>query len=825
VSAIGITLRWPAIAIVWVAAVQCGLAADGIRIVENGTPRATVVFPNGADNQTRAAAEMLADYVRRSAGVPLPVAQEKDVAAAATPITIHVGRNEYLGGLDLSLAGLDDDGFVIRAVDSQNLVIAGTTPWGTEFGVCEFLERYLGVRWLMPGPDGTDVPQHETIDLPAEIDVRREPTFFSRQFSGLVGATQLTWARRNRMHGRVDFHHNLQRLFPPETYAKTHPEFFPERDGKRYLPPTNNTHGWQPCFSADGIVAEAIANICRYFEQHPDVVSYSLGVIDSSGHCQCQACRAQDPVEPSFLGRRNVSDRYYAWCNRVVEGVLKKHPDKFFGCLAYSEVAEPPTRIKVHPRIIPYMTYDRMKWIDPELRAEGERMTERWHHASPVVGWYDYIYGTPYCVPRVWFHHMAEYYRFAQAHGVRAMYAEAYPNWGEGPKLYVALKLLWNPDADVDELLRDWYLRAVGPAAADDLAAYFALWEDFWTRRILDSSWFTKGGQYLSFYDPSYLADVTEEDVTRSRQLLENVVRQAKTDQQKARAYLLQRAFAYYEASALAYSDKHLGDSSTIRTEEDALQALDRGLVRLGMSRQRKRLVMEEFARHPVLVHPLDLKRHPLLSGGGWGADSFWPLLDWARRSERVRARLEDLSETGPHDARLLAKSMRLLANDQTQILSANPSFEDAAGHWPRQWSQWVKWGIGKKWVDGKAARTGKLGVVCGGMKRGGPHQTLAVEPGYYAAAAYFRVPETPTGAATITIEMTPLDDSGANLPAFSHEVRATARQWTPIAVAGQIPAEIGGKPVQRVRLIVIVNGFAAGEEVYLDDLAMVRVE
>ncbi len=50
-------------------------------------------------------------------------------------------------------------------------------------------------------------------------------------------------------------------------------------------------------------------------------------------------------------------------------------------------------------------------------------------------------------------------------------------------------------------------------------------------------------------------------------------------------------------------------------------------------------------------------------------------------------------------------------------------------------------------------------------------------------------------------------------------------RRWTTVVVAGNIPAEMDGKPVKSVRLIVIVDGFAPGEEVYVDDLAMYRVD
>ena len=72
----------------------------------------------------------------------------------------------YAKALGLGIEKLDADGFVIRGVDQQNVVIAGPTPEGTEFGVCEFLEHYLGVRWLLPGPDGDDVPVHRNLEIP-----------------------------------------------------------------------------------------------------------------------------------------------------------------------------------------------------------------------------------------------------------------------------------------------------------------------------------------------------------------------------------------------------------------------------------------------------------------------------------------------------------------------------------------------------------------------------------------------------------------------------------------------------------------------------------
>jgi hypothetical protein len=131
---------------------------------------------------------------------------------------------------------------------------------------------------------------------------------------------------------------------------------------------------------------------------------------------------------------------------------------------------------------------------------------------------------------------------------------------------------------------------------------------------------------------------------------------------------------------------------------------------------------------------------------------------------------------------------------------------------------------VGTKSVSPEAAHTGQQGVVCKGIKRGGPHQNVSITPGRYAATAFVRVPQAPQGNATISLQLTPLDDKGQNLPSLGTTLRATACDWTRMAVAGEIPAESGGKPVKRVRLIVIVDGFEPGEEVHVDDVAMFKI-
>ena len=212
---------------------------------------------------------------------------------------------------------------------------------------------------------------------------------------------------------------------------------------------------------------------------------------------------------------RYLTDRYLTWANAVVRACWRSTPTSGSASSPTGD-SEPPGGSR--PTAPDPLHHLRPHEADrPAGRADGQSVTQRWAAVLPTVGWYDYIYGSAYLVPRVYFHQMADYYRFANQNGVRCLVAEAYPNFAEGPKLWVSLKLQWDPTQDVDALLDEWYEAAVGPEAAPFVKQYYAHWEDFWTRRILDSDWWTPAGQYLRFNVPTYLEDVKREEIAQSR--------------------------------------------------------------------------------------------------------------------------------------------------------------------------------------------------------------------------------------------------------------------------------------------------------------------
>ncbi|MBP1996122.1 DUF4838 domain-containing protein [Paenibacillus eucommiae] len=761
--------------------------------------------------------ELLAEYVQKSTGAVLPIMSVEDFqnGGGQQPgqLVILIGTAASVSGddpaLDALLDGLDRDGFVIYPQEQQ-VTIAGPSIWGTLNGVLDFLERYADIRWLMPGPAGEDIPQRSDLHVALGI-VREEPAFMFRVFSPLHGKPgtgtyvmqeQYTWAQRNRLQGfynaPVSFHHNMDVLFSVSKFGATHPEFYPNGTP----PAAGVTDGWQPCFSNPDTIDAAVAEIIAYFQANPNSESYSLGVNDGGGFCESNPL----PV-------------YYDWVNKVVESVLDVYPNKWFGLLAYTNLETPPS-FPLNPRVIPFLTKDRMAWADPVQKAKDLANVDNWLEVADQLAYYDYIYGSPYLVPRVYPHFMSDIYRQAHEKGIKSIYAEIYPNWGEGAKPWVDAKLLWNPEQDVDALLQEWYERAVGEAAAPYLRAYYDYWEQFWMERVIDEPWFNSGATYLDFMDPAYLQAATVSDVTYSRGVLETVEVLAVTDEQKARAHLLMQAFEYYEASVLSYPQptKPLPDAnSAITLLDEIIGSIDE---RVQMAEKRFTL-LTQFATDPVLFQPLGPMQFSLLSWSGWSAPEFWSFVEYMNEHEAaggpLRTHVTQLAATHAYADMLL---QALGATNAVQ----NPSFATGTGTEAPPW-ELLNRSTANRFVE-RSEYTGfsdSVSMKVYGEGWGGPSQVIDVEPGLFSTSFRYHIPLGTNSDGNIQWGIDLLNEQGTWLNYNSVrspvvDLADAEGAWLEAHLYGEIPDTINGEPVRKARLIVLVDNNAP-IELYIDDV------
>lgn len=616
---------------------------------------------------------VVVEYVRKSTGAQLPVVDLATTPAPAGKVLVYIGRSAYVDAkVGKELDKLDPSGYLIRVLDPKHLLIAGPSSEATEFGTFEFLERFVGIRWLLPTEVGDYVPRHKDLVIPAKTAVRDEPAFM--QIVGVASEpTHQTWARRQRFFTRLNFHHNLVNLFPPEKYTKTHPEFFPlptPDATARHLPPGHD-ETFQPCFTAPGIVDEAAKNIIEYFNGNPRIRSYSFGVNDTGLYCQCANCRKEYLPGETFLGMPQYTDAYYKFVNAVVEKVLKVHPDVWFGCLAYSNVGKPPVNVGVHPRVIPFLTMDTMQLLDPERRQAHEALMKAWGDKCTFLGRYDYTYGDDHVPPRIYLHHWAKYVRWARDHKVKAWYAETYPFFGEAPKYYVMPRIWWNPDRDVDQLLDEWYRLAFGKAAPP-MKAYFAHWEDYWTKRVPKTEHFarSKNEQYL-LGNPGWLQAAKTEDLRLADAWIAKAQALADTAETKARVNVMARSWGYYRAIMETYiargkSPDRLSVDAAVRLLDGKHAPLTQPLLKL----------RDELMQDPILVFTWK-HSYP------YGTAERSPFLDAAEtyfdtRDPRLADKLGALAGGANAELAELSKTVLDIGQGKAQNLVPNPGFEDS---------------------------------------------------------------------------------------------------------------------------------------------------
>jgi len=659
---------------------------NAMTIVKNGQPAADIVVAENASIDIQNAAKSLQHYIQKSTGATLPIHATSNAA-----VSIRLQNAATLP----DSPKLDPEGFILQGLDKSTFVIAGGGDRGIEFGVYDFLERYLGVRWLMPGEMGEDVPKHATLDIsPAKIV--EEPVYLSRRLGGITSSKSDVdgmWTWRNRAVWRESHGHNLLNIFPPKDYAETHPEFYPMLKGKRYIP-KQGTWNWQPNFSAPGIVDEGAKQVEKYFQENPDSSSYSLAMNDSSGTFdQSPESLARRNGTKNSQGKEDVSDDYFLWANGVASKVLLQYPDKWFGTLAYHELTDPPkAEIGVNDHIIPFMTLGRMRWIDPKIRKIDQENTEKWAAVAKHLGWYDYIYGMTYCIPREWPHLAQEYLSWGADHHVKFYTSELYPNWGEGPKGWIFAKLLWNPQQNVDELLNDWYDHAAGPSAAPKLKAYYAIWEKFWTQDILKSKWWTQTGPYLPFTSTLYLADVPQSYVEQSDKLLDEAYALADTPERKVRVEKLRDVWRrYYKPSILVFQAEQ-NSTKPIETEAQALQTADQAAQEIIASHTRQEFFHQLPTYKDDAFYHYMAVRAATSKGIGWmhgdwgnGNSLLWNLLPWIEKSDAVKSKVEQLTKNENAVVQQNARILLSAATGAGKPLLANPSFEEGLAHWDLQ--------------------------------------------------------------------------------------------------------------------------------------------
>jgi len=437
---------------------RCGGAAAGLTLVSEGKPRAALVLPAQPAPDEELAAREIREHVLAISGTDLAVGTAAPPGLA--PIRIGAALDPEAEAR-IRTKGGDPAAFRIRVASdpAEGVSIAGLCPEGTLFAAYELLER-LGCRWYMPGEIGRILPAARTLVLD-EGETVRVPSFRHRHLQAVDRRDP--WYRRMRLGG----------LYLPSSHGlriqadlAKEPDLFSLNGGKR------TARQW--CTSNPEVVRRTIEAASAHFRSNPDDPWIGLGPNDGRGFCECDRCRALDAGDwDPFAREISVTDRYVRFFNEVLAGIRDEFPDRKITFYAYSAYMRPPIREKPDPRLVPALapiTICRLHGPGEPVCPEGDyygRLLEGWGRVSPEVfdrGYFFNLADPGFPFGKV--HALRNQIPLAKRAGVKGWRVECLPAWGSHtPTLYVAAKLFWDAEADVDALLAEFYRRFFGSAS------------------------------------------------------------------------------------------------------------------------------------------------------------------------------------------------------------------------------------------------------------------------------------------------------------------------------------------------------------------------
>ena len=478
-----------------------------VEIAAAGQPKAQIVTPARPTYLEEFAASELQHYLEKISGAQMPIIKEGD--GRELPYSFLIGETATASeaGIETDQQTMGRDGFAVRSIPG-GLIVLGRNDLGTLFGVYELLERYFDVRWFMGGSElieevGEHVPRCEALQV-GTVDLVVKPSFGVRW----VGNGQ--WALRQRMNAHVkagDRHvgvnwkwnfHTFCELMNPDDYYDEHPEYFAMVNGQRTVTDSSSYHENQLCTSNPEVIREVAKNLIAVLDAEPDIEIIALSPNDGGGFCQCDECRALD--EPGRDWFAKYSRRLAIFNNEVARIVKQKHPDVLIKVGAYAMYARPPLDEDWRPEdnLIYQLchlyfchnhplgsgmcqsgeTYEPMETrrtvetdgLVEEFQPNQEfcEILDQWLELSPHLFIYEYyIIGGMAKLPWPLVHTMRTDIRYYRDRGAEGFYTQLGDNtWHRlGLNYYVAAKLCWNADLDVDALLDDYFEKFYGPAA------------------------------------------------------------------------------------------------------------------------------------------------------------------------------------------------------------------------------------------------------------------------------------------------------------------------------------------------------------------------
>lgn len=479
-----------------------------------------LVFPPNDTYQYPA--DFLQRHIQKSTGKKLPIVKESK--ASKNKRKIFIGNTKAAQKFKFTCK---PEELILQPVGNDLIITGEITPEGidrgTLFGVYEYLEREFGIRflyadnprWNSYGP-GTVIPKKSEITFPKKT-VRSAPTF--RQREGGVGYYSQKTPIQKLWHPVLRFGSSLPRqnanhtqVYWYELYSKTHPEYFAKSaSGKVRL---NHKHVYRNyiCLSSDEVLNRMMQNIAdcdagvkgaeRTFGPRPpkgDYVYFACndGLVTRTT-CHCAKCAPM--LEPKRIYEAQGTELFFNFTTKYAARIKEKYPNRKLAVLAYSHYLAPPKKSVIPDNMeVTYVGPKIHYATDPAIYNLHSNYIKQWHKLlkndkSRMTLWMNivnpqvYLSNCPFMYHHVFQKFMKDHQHmisgafinglcpYLRRLGARGFYGTIHTI----PMIYLQGRIMWDINANVDDILKDFCDKSYGKGGKAMLEFYnlvTARWE------------------------------------------------------------------------------------------------------------------------------------------------------------------------------------------------------------------------------------------------------------------------------------------------------------------------------------------------------------
>ncbi len=571
------------------AVIMTAVNLGAIEIVIPDEPGQLVFPPKEGYNY---AAKFLQDYIQRATGIAVPIVKESATNSARR--RIFVGNS---GVAKKQAFKCNPEELIIQPVGKDLLICGEVTPEGVDrgtlFGVYEYLEQEFGVRWFYPAyqgwsayGDGTIVPKKNEITFP-KTAIRSTPRFIQRE-GGVMYERYYGIEVEKLWHPILRFGSTLTRENANHTqigwtdlYGKEHPEYFARSSSGRSRINWRHKTRTYLCLSSEGALKQMMANLAALDEgkdpgkawgpRKPtkDWVYFACndGMVPENT-CHCPECSAMLEMNRPYEGRG--SELFFRYATKYARLIQEKYPQRQLAVLAYSHYLAPPKKSQVPSNM--HITYvgPRIHYAaDPEIYEQHKRYIDKWSELlgkdrNRMTFWFNIVSPTQYtsAAPFMYPNTFKKFLKDNEDKAVgffingfspylrRLGEVRIYGSIMTFPMAWIQSRLMWNPDADVEELLQDYCQNSYGKGADDMLKFYHLViqrWEGMY-----------QSNKSMSELDYIHHIRYPKAVVAQLKAHLNNALKAAQEDADRAPArrirYLLNHVYSKFFEESAKYS-------------------------------------------------------------------------------------------------------------------------------------------------------------------------------------------------------------------------------------------------------------------------------